>query len=104
MAGLGIEAVAVLACNGRHAGAEAADDDGRRGIAAQITVRPVEPVVRAREARGVSRPQATKDLRRLGDALGANGVRLHGEAQSFLLSRIRGARAAARAQTQNESP
>ena len=103
VAGLGIEAIAILPRDGRHARAEATDDDGRRGIAAQITVRPLESIVRTGEAGGVSRPKATKDLRRLGDALGANGVRLHGKAQSFLLSRIRGARAAARAQTQNES-
>src|SRR6266511_809335 len=101
--GLSIEAVTVPPRDGRHAETEATDDDGRRGIAAQIAGRPVESIVDAGEAGSISRPETAKDLRRLGNALSANGVGLDGEAQPLLLSRIRRARAAPRAQAQDET-
>src|SRR6266511_508891 len=62
VARLGVEAVAVLPGDRRHARAEATDDDGWSGVGAEITLRPVEPVVRAREGRGGAGAEAPQDL------------------------------------------
>src|SRR6266702_943851 len=104
MARLGIEAVAVGARDRRHARTEAPDHNGRRRVGAKIARGPVEAIVRAREARGIARPEAAQDLGGLGHTLRAYPVALDGEAERFLLSRIGRLLAATRAEAEDEAP
>ena len=104
MARLGIEAVAVGARDRRHARTEASDHNGRRRVGAKIARGPVEAIVRAREARGIARPEAAQDLGGLGHTLRAYPVALDGEAERFLLPRIGRLLAATRAEAEDEAP
>src|SRR5262249_49085186 len=104
VASLCVEAVAVLAGNRGHAWAEAADHDGRGGIAGGVAGGSIETIVSAGDARGTPRPKPAENLRRLRDPLGAHGICLDAEPQPLLLPCVRRAAAASRAQAHDETP